>query len=393
MSRGNFGKLIFVLFSLLLSSSLFAYTLDDLKEDNKDYFNFDLQLDTNEIFIQVQSTDKVYLNIDLENNKKINFTTSVEDHPNITCVTNNNITTVSDFQTVLHINTFNPNIGTYPLLVKVTGQSGTRIIEKNITLYVTIIEKQNFNFNTVAHSQKDSSLENIILSQNNFFIAPGETDNFSVKLTNTGSNSNFKIDYYPKIAGIDLNFSHDRFNTIQGIETTVYGALSIDLNYDKDLTGLFLYVYDSSTGVKYDLGKLNIQLARAKLIIHEEHSSEDINMIIENQGTIAGELIVTAGDSEFLAYVPANSKKEYNLPKQDILIKNLDDETVEEFNFDNNIPQISAVSGLFSLGGSNSGILWGGIALLVALLLYKILFSNGGLLNNATSVKKLNIKA
>jgi DNA-binding Lrp family transcriptional regulator len=213
---------------------------------------------------------------------------------------------------------------------------------------------------------------------------------------NLGSTSDFSIKTYPDINGLDINFSKNSIKLTSQTEALIFGSVSLDENYALEQSTINIYLIDKSSGLKTDLGTLNINKGIAEYNINTKEQDKNIDLIIQNTGNVDGFLKINTEDSEFVAYIPAVTTKTYNLPKQNIKISE-DNKVIKSFGVnvsENNLDATKTnIAGFFTLSSnSTANIVF--IILIIALILYifyKIL-GKMGLFHNSVSAKKLGIK-
>jgi|GEM_PF-5691146 len=395
-------KLVFVaLIIVCIIYNASAYTIEQLKQDNINYFDFSLQLETTETIMQPNTTDSIYLAVDLSTKNQIDFAVNVKDFPEVRAYVNPYLKSYTDFYKNIDIKIFDATPGIYPINVIVTGILGENQITKSATIYVNVIEKQAYTFNTTKHNNSMPDLKLVNIDKRNLLIAKGEFDIVTLKLANTGSDADFIINIYPDdINGIDINRNKETYRVVNGQEELVFINFKLSDDYNRETTVFRIYATNVGTGINYDLGTINLMLKQAKFDITESITENKIIISIANIGTQDDFVTVNSSESDFAIYVPAGTMKQVELPLQSVVIK-YNDNTIKEFVHDYNAGPVvgnvkannGIIAGLFSLTDANISITMTVIVILVALCIgYWFFFGKNRVFAQSISAKTLDVK-
>jgi len=379
---------------IVLISTASAYSVDELR-DNRKYTTFDLALETKQVVLQPQSTELIHMLVNVETQKPMSFSIIAQDYDNVRVSISPTITAIDDFYKSLTINVFNAYPGTYPIRVIVTGTVGDLITTKEITIFVKVVESQEYKYDTSAYTNVMPEITNIEFNKRNFLIAPGQSDAIVVNALNVGSTSNYTISTYPTVDGLDVNFKEYMYVFNKDHETFMLGTIYVDGNYTERFTTLRLMLTEVSTGMKTDLGTINVTLATPEFVFDKNTDVNKTILTITNIGTIDGIIKINAKDTEFETMIAPGQSRTYELPKSEITVTS-DDVLLHKIEFNEtklDIEKDAIMSGLFSLYQSSSANLALTI-IVVALVLYLLyrLVGKIGLFGKTVSVKSLDLK-
>lgn len=387
-------SLFFIL--ILLTTTVLGYSIQELKSQNE-YTNYNIALETNELVLQPNSTDFVYLAVSVNTIKPMALNISILDYPEVRADVQSNINTVTDFERRIEIKVFNASPGIYPLKVLVTSSFEGRPVVKEEILYVKIVEKQAYKFATTRYTNILPEIKSIEFDKRNFFLAPGEKGNLSVKILNAGSTADFSIDYFPKTDDLNINFQRPKLMLTKDLENTYFGTISVSEKYDKEFTTLKLMLLESSTGMMVDLGTINITLAKANLVVQKIIDENTITITVTNKGTVEGVFKIKSGKTEINEIILPGSTKTYILPKDKTDLFS-DEELIESMIFEeiNKLETFDinkSTTGLFTLtAGNTSQMIIVIVAIFVLLYLSYFAINKSGIFGKTVNIKTLGIK-
>jgi hypothetical protein len=385
-------QIFIILIAILLISQVAAYSIEQLKEDNKDYFDFDIYLDYSEISMQPNNQDRITLYVIPKTNQELRFEIYSEDYPFLKAEIQPFAKGYTNFKKTVYIQNYNAQPGNYNLKFNVSATNGKEIIQKDIILKVIITEKQEFAYNTSLHTNDMPNISTNDFSTRNLLIDNNSSESISFKVSNTGSTSSFKLDYYPKVEGLEVEFIEENITIIKDETKSIIVKINIDEHFDNELVKINFTADEKLTRKQFYLGNVNVHLSNPVI----EMTYENGILKLKNEGTASAYLKVFLDDSSEIVYIASNNMKiidtkgasKITIYREDEKLGTFTNNTQEELENENK----GMVTGFFTLSNLDNG----NIALIVFIMIligsiYWIFFKKNGILNNSVSAKEIGM--